>query len=277
MSKSARSNLQQRVLSGIVLIVLALALTFLGSVWYRLLAAAISGAVLYEWLAMTTAAQPASTRFLAGGFLAILLALLIGGLTISYLLLVLVVAIMVTLVHSLRIGAGFWAAGGLAYAGLLGVALAALRGDSAAGLQASLLLFAVVWATDILAYFTGRAIGGPKLAPAISPGKTWSGALGGTAAAIVAGLVVAYYFTSPLGWAAFAGLSLLLSVVSQMGDLFESWIKRRFGVKDSGNLIPGHGGVMDRVDGLATATFTLFLLGVLLAGPDNPAAAFFGG
>lgn len=277
MSKPARSNLQQRVLSGIVLIILALALTFAGGVWYRLLAAAISGAVLYEWLAMTTAAsQPASSRFVASGFLAILLALLIGGLSASFLLPVLGVAILVTLAHSFSVGTGFWAAGGLAYAGLLGIALAALRGDSMAGLQATLLLFAVVWATDIMAYFTGRALGGPKLAPAISPGKTWSGAIGGTTAAILAGLVVAYYFTSPLGWAAFAGLSLLLSVVSQIGDLFESWIKRRFGVKDSGNLIPGHGGVMDRVDGLATATFTLFLLGLLLAGPDNPAAAFFG-
>ena len=276
MPKPARSNLQQRVLSGIVLIVLALALTFAGGIWYRLLAAAISGAVLYEWLTMTSATQPASNRWVAVGFLAILLILLVAGQPASFLLPVLVGAVLVVLAHASRVEASYWTMAGLAYAGLLGIALASLRGDDSAGLQATLFLFAVVWATDILAYFTGRSIGGPKLAPAISPGKTWSGAVGGTIAAILAGLGVAYGFSSPLGWVAFAGLTLVLSVVSQAGDLFESWIKRRFGVKDSSNLIPGHGGVMDRVDGLATAAFILFLLGALLAGADHPAAAFFG-
>lgn len=276
MPKPARSNLQQRVLSGIVLIALALALTFAGGIWYRLLAAAISGAVLYEWLTMTSATQPASNRWVAVGFLAILLVLLVVGQPASFLLPVLVGAVLVVLAHASRVEASFWTTAGLAYAGLLAIALASLRGDDSAGLQATLFLFAVVWATDILAYFTGRSIGGPKLAPAISPGKTWSGALGGTIAAVLAGLGLAYSFNSPLGWAAFAGLTLLLSVVSQIGDLFESWIKRRFGVKDSSNLIPGHGGVMDRVDGLATAAFILFLIGALLAGPDSPAGAFFG-
>ena len=276
MPKPARSNLQQRVLSGIVLIVLALALTFAGGIWYRLLAAAISGAVLYEWLTMTSATQPASNRWVAVGFLAILLILLVTGQPASFLLPVLVGAVLVVLAHASRVEASYWTMAGLAYAGLLGIALASLRGDDSAGLQATLFLFAVVWATDILAYFTGRSIGGPKLASAISPGKTWSGAVGGTIAAVLAGLGVAYGFSSPLGWVAFAGLTLVLSVVSQAGDLFESWIKRRFGVKDSSNLIPGHGGVMDRVDGLATAAFILFALGALLAGPDHPAAAFFG-
>lgn len=276
MPKPARSNLQQRVLSGIVLIVLVLVLTFAGGIWYRLLAAAISGAVLYEWLAMTSATQPASNRWVAVGFLAILLVLLVAGQPASFLLPVLVGAVLVVLAHASRVEASFWTTAGLAYAGLLAIALACLRGDDNAGLQVTLFLFAVVWATDILAYFTGRSIGGPKLAPAISPGKTWSGAVGGAIAAVLAGFGVAYGFASPLGWAAFAGLTLVLSVVSQIGDLFESWIKRRFGVKDSSNLIPGHGGVMDRVDGLATAAFILFLLGALLAGPDSPAAAFFG-
>ena len=276
MPKPARSNLQQRVLSGIVLIALALGLTFAGGIWYRLLVAAISGAVLYEWLTMTSATQPASNRWVAVGFLAILLIILVTGQPASFLLPVLVGAVLVVLAHASRVEASYWTMAGLAYAGLLGIALASLRGDDSAGLQATLFLFAVVWATDILAYFTGRSIGGPKLAPAISPGKTWSGAVGGTIAAVLAGLGVAYGFSSPLGWVAFAGLTLVLSVVSQAGDLFESWIKRRFGVKDSSNLIPGHGGVMDRVDGLATAAFILFLLGALLAGADHPAAAFFG-
>lgn len=274
---AARSNLKQRVLSGLILIALALALTVAGGVWYRLLAAAISGAVLYEWLAMTSAARPASHRWLATGFLAILLILLVTGQPASILLPVLTGAVLVTVAHSTRVNGGFWTAAGLAYAGLLGISLAGLRGDVAAGLHTTLFLFAVVWATDILAFFTGRAIGGPKLAPSISPGKTWSGAIGGTVAAILAASAVAQAFASPLGWAALVALALILSVVSQIGDLFESSVKRRFGVKDSGNLIPGHGGVMDRVDGLATAAFALFVLGAVFAGPDAPAAAFFGG
>jgi len=121
-----------------------------------------------------------------------------------------------------------------------------------------------VWATDIFAYFVGRAIGGPKLAPRISPGKTWSGAIGGAVAAIIAGTAVVWSFFSaddlriPV-------LALVLSVCSQIGDLFESFIKRRFGVKDSSHLIPGHGGVMDRVDGLIFACFAAFLLAIVIS------------
>lgn len=270
------SNLQQRVLSGILLIAVALTLTWAGGIWYRLLAAAISGAVLYEWLSMTAQGEKPSNRWLAIGLLAVLLILLVSGASISFLSMALVGAVIVTGAHAVRFEAGFWPTLGLAYAGLLGVALSALRGDDAAGLYATLFLFAVVWATDILAYFVGRAVGGPRLAPSISPGKTWSGAVGGTVSALIAGLAVASYFGSPLGWAALAVLILVLSVVSQIGDLFESSIKRRFGAKDSSQLIPGHGGVMDRVDGLATASFALFLIGALLAGPDAPAGAFFG-
>lgn len=270
------SNLQQRVLSGILLIAVALTLTWAGGIWYRLLAAVISGAVLYEWLSMTAQGEKPSNRWLAIGLLAVLLILLVSGASISFLSMALVGAIIVTGAHAVRFEAGFWPTLGLAYAGLLGVALSALRGDDAAGLYATLFLFAVVWATDILAYFVGRAVGGPRLAPSISPGKTWSGAVGGTVSALIAGLAVASYFGSPLGWAALAVLILVLSVVSQIGDLFESSIKRRFGAKDSSQLIPGHGGVMDRVDGLATASFALFLIGALLAGPDAPAGAFFG-
>ncbi len=276
MNGSGPSNLQQRVLSGAVLIVVALALTWAGGIWYRVLAAAISGAVLYEWLSMTARAEAVSHRWLAIGLLAILLALLLAGQPISFLLMALVGAVFVTAAHAVKIEAGYWVTLGLAYAGLLGLALAGLRGSDAAGLSATLFLFAVVWATDILAYFVGRAIGGPKLAPSISPGKTWSGAIGGTVAAVLAGGGVAHLLGSPLGLGAVLALTFLLSVLSQIGDLFESAIKRRFGAKDSSQLIPGHGGVMDRVDGLAVAAFALFLLGVAIAGPDAPARAFFG-
>lgn len=139
----------------------------------------------------------------------------------------------------------------------------------------TLFLFAIVWCTDIFAYFVGRAVGGPKLAPSISPGKTWSGAVGGTIAAVVAGILVAHFAGMAWGLAMLALLVVGLSVISQIGDLFESRLKRLCSVKDSSQLIPGHGGVMDRVDGLATAALALYIVGAAFAGPDHPAAAFF--
>ncbi len=120
----------------------------------------------------------------------------------------------------------------------------------------------VVWATDIGAYFSGRIIGGAKLAPAISPNKTWAGLGGGmTAAAIIGGIAHLYspYPTTLLGAMA---LGAFMAILAQIGDLFESWLKRRAGVKDSSSLIPGHGGLLDRVDGLM---FTVPLFALLLS------------
>jgi phosphatidate cytidylyltransferase len=132
----------------------------------------------------------------------------------------------------------------------------------------------VVWATDICAYFVGRAVGGPKLAPSISPGKTQSGALGGTVGGVVAGLLLAT--GAGAGNLATLGLvALVLSVISQAGDLFESWVKRQHGAKDSSTLIPGHGGVMDRVDGLVAAALALYVIGWICASADHPAQGLF--
>ena len=140
-----------------------------------------------------------------------------------------------------------WYVSGFVYALAAALALLWVRDRADNGIALVFWVFAIVWATDIGAYFTGRAIGGPKLAPAISPGKTWAGFYGGiVAATIVAG-----------AWAMVTGLDPVLlllaplfSVAAQGGDLFESWMKRRAGVKDSGRLLPGHGGVFDRLDGL---------------------------
>ena len=154
----------------------------------------------------------------------------------------------------------FWVAAGLLYCGLPMIALLWLRVlPETTGLFAVTLLFAIVWATDIAAFFTGRAVGGPRLAPAISPNKTWAGALGGLAAAACVTATVGHLlpplvipFARPtfdgVLWGALSGAGL--ACVAIAGDLFESWLKRRAGVKDSGNLLPGHGGVMDRIDGL---------------------------
>jgi len=125
-----------------------------------------------------------------------------------------------------------------------------VEGNDYAGLQLVLYILFVVWATDIGAFFTGRIIGGPKLAPAISPGKTWAGLGGGmTFSGIVGGLCYIFSpYPTKLWWAII--LAIIISVFAQAGDLFESWLKRRAGVKDSSTLIPGHGGLLDRVDGL---------------------------
>ncbi len=145
-----------------------------------------------------------------------------------------------------------------------------LRNDAALGFLAMVLLFAIVWSTDILGYFAGRTFGGPKLMPAISPKKTWSGAIAGTLGAMIVAVLVARLFGS-FSVVAIAAIALLLSVMAQLGDLLESWVKRQFGAKDASHLIPGHGGVMDRLDGFWAATLVACAIGLLRGGFDAPA------
>lgn len=142
---------------------------------------------------------------------------------------------------------------GVLYIGLAGIALIELRHDTEAGRGNVLFLFLLVWASDIGAYAAGRLIGGPKLAPSVSPNKTWSGALGGLAAAVVVGLVCALRFTPDAAWMPVVVVAIVLGVFTQAGDLLESAIKRHFRVKDTSSLIPGHGGLLDRLDGLLAA------------------------
>ena len=138
-----------------------------------------------------------------------------------------------------------------------------LRSDPVAGLVDVLFLLVVVWSSDIGAYVFGRLLGGPKLAPAISPGKTWAGAIGGLLCAMVIGLLVTRVAApGPLLHALV--VAALLSVASQFGDLLESGLKRHFGVKDSSRLIPGHGGVFDRLDGVLAAAPVAVLLALAL-------------
>lgn len=163
-----------------------------------------------------------------------------------------------------------WMIAGLAYAAVLAVAPALLRADAALGFVAIVFLFAIVWSTDVFAYFAGRALGGPKLMPAVSPKKTWSGAAGGTLGAVAAGLIVLKLAGLQLTVAA-AAVALFLSVVSQAGDLLESAVKRRFSAKDASHLIPGHGGLMDRLDGFLTAVLAATMVGLLRGGLEAPA------
>jgi phosphatidate cytidylyltransferase len=166
-------------------------------------------------------------------------------------------------------GAG-WIVAGIGYAAVMLWAPVLLRGDIAYGFLAMVLLFAIVWTTDIFGYFAGRAIGGPILWRAVSPNKTWSGAAAGTLGAMMMAVLVASFFGS-FNRAAIAIVALLLSVVAQLGDLLESWIKRKFGAKDASHLIPGHGGVMDRLDGFWAAALVACLIGLLRGGFNAPA------
>lgn len=153
---------------------------------------------------------------------------------------------------------------GVLYVGLAGIALIELRHDTEAGRYNVLFLFLVVWASDIGAYMAGRAFGGPKLWPAVSPNKTWSGAAGGLLAAILVALGTAMAFTPGASNVAVVAVAALLGVASQAGDLLESAIKRHFDVKDSSRLIPGHGGLLDRLDGVLAAAPVAALLSFAL-------------
>ncbi len=254
-------ELTLRIYSAIVLILVVLAATWIGGIAFRVLAAVIGLLVYYEWSKMTQLAEHNLRGHAFGWFSMALIALnLVFGpadLTVPLFAGLVVTAALLSIFGRWS----WWQVGGIFYSGLSAIALSAIRGEDSLGFVAMLFVFVVVWSTDILAYFVGRAIGGPKLAPRISPGKTWSGAIGGTVAGVAGGMIVALMHFQDVGiW--IPTVALALSVSSQIGDLFESFIKRRFGVKDSSNLIPGHGGVMDRVDGLVFACFAAFFLAV---------------
>ena len=160
-----------------------------------------------------------------------------------------------------------WSLAGLAYAALPAAALVFLRSDPSLGAVAVLYTFAVAWTTDTASYAAGSLIGGPKLAPAISPHKTWSGFIVGTLAPAVVGYAFAIGFKDNSPWK-LALVSVALALACQLGDLLESAVKRRFGAKDMSRLIPGHGGLLDRIDGLLLAAILASL--IALRDPANP-------
>jgi phosphatidate cytidylyltransferase len=261
-------NLLLRVVSAVVMAPAAVFVAWLGDWPFVVFWAVAAIAVLWEWL--TLVAGPRYPFMLASSALAIAIAGLVSWRhrPISALLLVGLGAIGAAIFAPRE--RRFWITAGIAYAGGMLLAPILLRADANYGLSAILLLFAVVWSTDVLAYFAGRAIGGPKLAPMISPKKTWSGAIVGTAGAIVVA-VAAAGLLGGLDKGTIAAVALLLSVMAQLGDLLESWLKRRFGAKDASQLIPGHGGVMDRLDGFWAAALAGCVVGIFRSGFDNAA------
>ncbi|MFK0204627.1 phosphatidate cytidylyltransferase [Agrobacterium sp. NPDC090283] len=252
-------ELRLRIVSAIVMAAVILAATWYGGILFRIVAGLLAILIYYEWSTITRLSETNSTGNAWGWFaVAVIAGNTIFGESSLDLPLLSGFTLTAALFPVLR-GKNWWLVGGIFYAGLSGISLAAIRGDELTGFVSILFIFAVVWSTDILAYFVGRAIGGPKLAPSISPGKTWSGAIGGAVAAVIGGGAVSMAYHGRISLLVL-GLALVLSVFSQIGDLFESFVKRRFQVKDSSHLIPGHGGFMDRVDGLVFACFTVFLI-----------------
>ncbi|NTE34296.1 phosphatidate cytidylyltransferase [Agrobacterium tumefaciens] len=252
-------ELRLRIVSAIVMAAVILAATWYGGILFRIVAGLLAILIYYEWSTITRLSETNSTGNAWGWFaVAVIAGNTIFGESSLDLPLLSGFTLTAALFPILR-GRNWWLVGGIFYAGLSGISLAAIRGDELTGFVSILFIFAVVWSTDILAYFVGRAIGGPKLAPSISPGKTWSGAIGGAVAAVIGGGAVSMAYHGRIS-VLMLGLALILSVFSQIGDLFESFVKRRFQVKDSSHLIPGHGGFMDRVDGLVFACFTVFLI-----------------
>ena len=253
-------NLRLRILSSLVMVPLALAAVSYGNPAYALLVAAGMLVGLVEWLRLVAPNLPRALIVMAGASL--LLTLLTGYLVspvMGCLILALLTGLLlaVACLHDRRLA--LLVALGLPYLGGGGLALLAIRAAPDYGMVLTFYLLAVVWGSDIGGYAAGRAIGGPKLAPRISPGKTWAGFAGGVVLAALAGGGIVL-LTDGRDALAGAILALLLAPVAQAGDLFKSFFKRRAGVKDSGSLIPGHGGVLDRVDGLIFAAICFALL-----------------
>jgi phosphatidate cytidylyltransferase len=267
------SGLMARLYSALILGALSLLATYAGVGYFAVLVVALIFGMAWEWgrlirrtdfdgvfWAQVTATSVAAAATAAGRPDVGLVAVTAGGGAAFYL-------------HKTYRGDGqaWWSALGVWYAGLPAVSLIWLRGGDDVGFEAVLYLFVVVWTTDTAAYFSGRLIGGPKLAPWISPKKTWAGLAGGAAAAALAG---GSYAVVSVGsaFSAVALLSLVLALVSQLGDLGESAVKRKFGAKDASSLIPGHGGVLDRLDGLVLAAVAAAAV-ALFRSPEHPARA----
>lgn len=254
------ADLLPRVLSAIVLMAAAIVSVWQGGLVFDLIWLGAALAVGCEWQNLIAAPHRRLRFFLVA------LGLIVSAYFAGKAWFGAACAILAGCGLSLALAAGprrrIWAFGGIAYAGLLFVSAAALHGSAEYGTRSIVWLFAIVWGTDVFAYFGGRVIGGIKLWPKVSPSKTWSGTLTGVFAGAFLGAVIgAHGLGDPWRALPLFALGLAVAAVSQGGDIFESWVKRRFGAKDSSALIPGHGGFMDRLDGFIAAVAFAAIVG----------------
>jgi phosphatidate cytidylyltransferase len=257
-------NLLTRFVAALVLAPTAIAIAWAGG-WFWSALVTLGAIGLYvEWLMVIGAAR--ASRVVAAGIVALAiggLCLALGRLELSLCALAIGLAIVTLLSTALR----GWVATGFCYAAAAEVASVLVRLDAVAGFVALIMVLLIVWVTDIGGYFAGRGIGGPKLWPRVSPKKTWAGAIGGFIASLAIAAVFAGFGLGKMGPLLLVGAAL--SIASQLGDLFESAVKRRFGVKDSSQIIPGHGGLLDRLDGFVAAIVLAALIGILRGGVDG--------
>jgi len=273
MVKPLSSELVLRINSALVLVVLTLGLTYAGTTTFAGLILFAAALMSWEWGRVVRGASidriflVQTAAIVAAGYCTLI------GQRVLAIAVILVGTWLVFRLHknSDLTSDPWWSAAGVYYAGFPAIALIAIRQDPDYGFHAIIYLFIVVWSADTGAFFVGRLLGGPKLAPSISPNKTWSGFIGGAAAACLAGALFAIWFEHT-SIEIMAALSVLLAIVSMGGDLGESFIKRAFGVKNSSGLIPGHGGVLDRLDGLVFAAMGAGLIAAA-ADPLKPGRA----
>lgn len=249
------SDLRKRALTAALLGPIAILCIWLGGYWWSAIMAVCVAGLAWEWVKLCGA----STRRVPGMIVPVSIVLAILAAVLGKPLWGLAILLLGSAATRFLIKAGHpgisrvWLPFGILYVGLAGVSLIELRHDDSLGRDNVIFLILVIWASDISAYVTGRSLGGPKLAAMISPNKTWSGAVGGLAGAVIIGMSVAVLMDRDAGLLQVAVVAALLGIATQAGDLFESWIKRRFGVKDSSGLLPGHGGLLDRLDGVLAA------------------------
>ena len=264
-------DLWPRVAAAVAMGSVAVAATWIGGFLFAAFWWLASIVVLWEWQRLVGGERLIVARVLAGA-----VALALAALSALHNSIAGVVAALI--LGAAAVGwiaggrQGIWAAAGVLYAGALVASVGLLRVSPSFGMASILWLFAVVWGADIAAYFAGRLIGGPRLWPRVSPGKTWAGAIVGAFAGAVLGLMLGAW-TNRL--AALFWLGLATAIVSELGDLFESALKRRFGVKDSSGLIPGHGGLMDRLDAFTSASFFAAVVAILHPKGDYIASGLF--
>ena len=266
------SDLGARIASGFVLASAGLTAAYLGGPWLAGACGAAVVAMSYEWARMSEpeAFMPAFMFSLAGSLGAVMfLSWQFLWLGVGWL----VLCAFVSATRRRSLTEVIETAGGTIYIGLPAAIFLWLRDRGPDGLETILALFAIIWAADVFAYFGGKVVGGPRIARGLSPNKTWSGIVAGVLAGAAAGYGCGLLFQADLRLhVAWLAIGALIAFTGLMGDLFESFLKRRFGVKDASRLIPGHGGVLDRIDSLMAATL---LVGAALAlGPGATALLF---